>query len=652
MKRTIQRAWLATALLGLATLGACRGATSTQTSDDRSDVDAQEEVEVVDADTLQLDGDGGFDDGYYYYPEEPFQICPTTDCDAGYYRKRDSQVWFTFYDAASGGALGNKSFDFRILSLDSTRTIYRQTLFSNANGRVVSGKIANARGLPFKICLRETDPIFKGSTLYIRDYTGESGCYEGRLNPNDKDTINTHVSLTKASEVAVNLQELIRTGSYCPPSPVILTRDAIQLPGLLGLGLGSLGYCRNLDSQAYVAVVDDATGAQIGGARVDLTFDPAAGANTIIDTVYTTAGAQKFDAVSDKVSRMRGKQVHICARADNYASRCVDATAPAGGKDLVLVDGNALRLYPNKRPIGEVKAVGATTADGALLPGGSLVGWSVDPDHTHPVRIRVTTGGLERVIDTSLPNADACSVGGVCDRGDVGFSVAIDSLGLGYGRHALFVQALNVANGNQPAGETEYVLLNGAPLDVFIPPPPLGTLAVKSVGIRDAVVTLHRDDASANEGAAVRVCQGSTCRDVNVNLAAGAVDTDIPLGGLSPATIYRVSATSGIKGAPEITLSTQAAPPYELVPTAVARKTVSLQVIRANAAKAFTGKITFFGAPNKKGKRAAVAVAVKLKRGQAAAVIRIKNLRPALDYAFTLKAGGAAVATATLVTPP
>lgn len=584
------------------------------------------------------------------YPSYPFLICNGVTCDAGSYRNHDSQLWLTTFDSTTGSPMIRQTFRLRIFEASGTNTIYEDYYVSQDSpkpGRVVTGKIAYARGLPFSLCASSAVPFFDGRNLNVINYDSTT-CYRSTLNRWGKDTVDQNVQVKRASVTKVDLAEVVRTGSYCPALPEVKTTETypIRLPGLLD----QLGYCRNLDTQVFASVVDATTGTQIDGATIEMTF--GSGATSIKRSYSSENRNAAINVTSDKITRVRGQSVKVCVSAVNYISKCVNTTAPAGSKDVIFANANAIKLIANKYPVGLIVPAGTSNNKGEWTAGTTFNGAVFDTDHTKPINVRVFVDGskkLEFVADQA--NDIACNRMNVCDLGrNVGFSVTWDSLGIPPGSHIVIFEALNLPNASQAPNEQQWTVIDTQ--GVYVEPPSFGSMTLGSAGPRNLVINIQRADTSRAETVVFSACTAtSTCVPTNVTFTAGQSSASANFVGLTPLTPYTIEAKLEDRLLSPLSVTTSAQPDWELLFSSSSSLQVNLTVNRLVASTAATVQIRYLAAPNAKGQRLQKSASVKFPVLIKSQTVKILGLRPQTPYSFNLVVGGVTKQTVNVTTP-
>ena len=365
----------------------------------------------------------------------------------GYWGDSDFNVYM--YDGA-GKALPGREGTIKIYDWSNTRVVWQTSFTSDANGFYRSQKIWGARGLPVKVCSAGYLFGYSNGQFLVYDFLGANACYSGRVNSSGLLTI-AKLVIPNPKPVALNIIELIQTGTYCPPQAQIITQDSLSIP-LLGV----LGICRKLDTQVIGKVLDE-TGAPAVAAEVDLAFDTSA-ANPVHEIVYSGIDG-KF--TSSRVSRVRGKPISACVKLKDYARLCQTTVASTSDTKTYFDDSVAgsksLHLIANKEPIGSFTFSAAPNAEGNYPEGVVLTGWAFDPDYNDaPVTVALQINGVIKKVIANLPSDGPCTTYSVCDRPNSGFKVDLSGLPLNLQYTSVLVAMLNKPQPKQEITDLQY----------------------------------------------------------------------------------------------------------------------------------------------------------------------------------------------------
>ena len=362
----------------------------------------------------------------------------------------DSDFNVYFIDAA-GNPIANRQGKIQIYDWSGTSVVWETSFNSDGNGFYRSQKIWGARGLPVKVCSTGYLFGYSNGQFLVYDFLGASNCASGMVNSNGLLT-KIKLVLTDPQPTALNIVELIQTGSYCPPQPQVITQESLSIP-LLGL----LGICRRLDTQVIGKVVVDAAGTPAPAAQVELTFDSSS-ATPIHEIVYSGSDG-KF--TSSKVSRVRGKPITACVKVKDYARTCQTTVAPTSDTnayfDSSIAGSQSIQLVANKEPIGRFTLSAAPNAEGNYPENVVLEGWAIDPDYSDtPVTVAVQVNGVLKTVVANLPSDGPCTTYSICDRPNSGFRMDLSSLPLNIQYTSVIVAMRNKPQPTQDITDIRY----------------------------------------------------------------------------------------------------------------------------------------------------------------------------------------------------
>lgn len=435
-----------------------------------------------------------------------------------------------------------------IYSLDGTR-IADSSSYTTQDGRLNLGWFVNSAQLAFRLCVIEADPYYDGVSVVKPTFSANNKCIQGQFTGGKVSGQNYIIDFTPrfVPDSTPLFSNFIVNSNYCPTDPVILTGDTVPIVsggGLIGV-LGSLfqtSYCRNNDTQVFLDVVNH-LGESIDGAYVTFLFDINGPQSFTIDGTSNAQGR----VTTPKVSRLRGKQVKICASAPDHDARCILATAPTNDKDLLLVKQSALTLIKNKKPVGAFGLTGKLDIAGFYDPTAVIKGWAVDPDHSRPASIQVTVGSVLYSVTTSLPNSDACaSVSSACNRTDTGFELRLSDLDLPDGEWNVAIQALNVpeADGDSVGAGQWIDIQPTTGIKVRVPMKSFAKFGQVTVEGTRASLQIIRRDINQVEIIEGKVCDSAPkpyCVPFKARFNEGITSQTVTVIGLSSETEYTAS---------------------------------------------------------------------------------------------------------------
>ena len=363
----------------------------------------------------------------------------------------DSDFNVYFFDQAGTTPLPGREGTIQIYDWSGTSVVWESHFTTDGNGFYRSQKIWGARGLPVKVC--RTGYIFGYSNgqFLVYDFLAANACASGVVNSNGLLT-KIKLFMSDPQPVALNIVELIQTGSYCPPKAQIITQDSVSIP-LLGL----LGICRKLDTQVFGKVTSDDAGTPVSAAEVDLTFDTTS--PTPIHEIVYSGSDGKF--TSSKVARVRGKPITACVKVKNFARTCQTTVAPTSDTnayfDSSVPGSKSIQLIPNKEPVGSFTLSAKPNAEGYYPDTVVLEGWAIDPDYNDaPVTVALQVNGVMKTVLANLPSDGPCTTYSICDRPNAGFRVDLSGLPLNIQYSSVVVAMKNKPQPPQDFTDIQY----------------------------------------------------------------------------------------------------------------------------------------------------------------------------------------------------
>jgi hypothetical protein len=322
--------------------------------------------------------------------------------------------------------------------------------------------------LPFKICLNDEFPVSgSGMVFAFQRYKEPISCHSGVMpsqvpyfrtrNYDDLfHTVRLSGDIKAAETMSLDVVELIKTGSYCPSDPIVISSDTytVKFPFPYNF-LGLLGFCRKLDTQLSVEVVDQNSNAPIAGASVKVEFGPESA--PVFAMSYTTDQAGKL--TTNRFSRVRGLPYRVCVTEKDSFSRCVSGTS-ATAANLNNLDGEqAIKLIRNIRPVGGISITGKQDADESFGNDGEIEVFAYDPDNSTPLQIRIKTGGITKSLTTNFASSSACNaIAASCGKENTGVKLRVADLGLAPGGpYQVNFEVLNKPVAGQEFGDAQWV---------------------------------------------------------------------------------------------------------------------------------------------------------------------------------------------------